>query len=193
MIAEFHNHNFSCAPETVVPSGPSYNDVAFQTCGYTANRVGTTMVNGDDYLATRYGFHSSHLWRNFGILCLFIVAFTLITCWLSEVLEWQPESAGPIEYKKSKGQQPKRGDNGRDEENNPVEVDAKPPSYPGGAGDRSVSLTGSQSSFTWDSLELEVQIGKETRKLLNGVSGYCKPGTMTALVGASGAGKSTRK
>jgi len=193
MIAEFRNTNFNCSPESVVPSGPGYTDVAYQTCAYQANRVGTTLINGDDYLATKYGFHSSHLWRNFGILCLFLVAYTLITCWLSEVMEWQPESAGPIQYKRSRKQPLKKGDNARDEENAPVGDDVSPPAYPGSVNDKLVGpLSGSKSSFTWDNLELHVQVGRETRKLLSGVSGYCKPGTMTALIGTSGAGKSTR-
>lgn len=194
MIAEFHNANFSCSPESVVPSGPGYTDVAYQTCANLANRVGTTLINGDDYLSARYGFHSGNLWRNFGILCLFLIAYTLITCWLSEVMEWQPESAGPIQYKKSRNQAPKKGDNAHDEENAPVGDDVSPPAYPGSSSDTLIGpLSGSKSSFTWDNMELEVQVGKETRKLLSGVSGYCKPGTMTALVGTSGAGKSTRK
>ena len=37
----------------------------------------------------------------------------------------------------------------------------------------------------------QVQIGKETRRLLNDVAGYVKPGAMTALMGSSGAGKTT--
>lgn len=32
---------------------------------------------------------------------------------------------------------------------------------------------------------------KDPRVLLSGVSGYAKPGTMTALMGSSGAGKTT--
>lgn len=32
-----------------------------------------------------------------------------------------------------------------------------------------------------------MQIGKETRRLLNDVSGYVKPGKLTALMGSSGA------
>ena len=194
MIAEFHNSDFACAPEAVVPSGPNYTNVAYQTCGYTANRIGTTAINGDDYLGAKYGFYSSHLWRNFGILCLFLVAYTALTCWLSEVMEWKAESTGPIQYKKSRKDREKGGNNARDEENDPVEVDVNPPAYPGDPNDQQIqSITGTKSSFTWDNLELQVQVGKERRGLLSGVSGYCKPGTMTALVGTSGAGKSTCK
>lgn len=194
MIAEFHNTDFTCAPGSVVPSGPGYSDIAYQTCGYTANRVGTTVINGDDYLSAEYGFYSSHLWRNFGILCLFLVGFTLINCWLSEIMEWQPESAGPIQYAKQKSTKQQKGLNAHDEESAPVEAEVNPPVYPSDTGDQTVQyLSGNKSSFTWDNLELDVQMGKSSKRLLNGISGYCKPGTMTALVGSSGAGKSTRE
>lgn len=192
MIAEFHNTDFTCAPGAVVPSGAGYSDIAYQTCGYTANRVGTTLINGDNYLSAKYGFHGSHLWRNFGILCLFLLGFTLINCWLSETMEWQPESAGPTQYAKQKGTTQQKGQNAQDEESAPVEVEVNPPAYPGNAGDQTVQyLSGNKSSFTWNNLELDVQVGKDLKRLLNGVNGYCKPGTMTALVGSSGAGKST--
>ncbi|KAI9039756.1 putative ABC multidrug transporter [Aspergillus affinis] len=191
MVAEFHNTEFSCAPGSVVPSGPNYTDIAYQTCGYAGSQVGTTVVNGDDYLAVKYGFHVSHVWRNFGILCLFTIVYIAGTCWLSEVMEWEPDSAGPIQHKKSRGQSKSDRKHAGDEESNGL------PTGPEAAAPRTMieksgqTLAGTQSTFTWDNLELNVRIGKETRKLLNRVRGYCKPGTLTALVGASGAGKST--
>lgn len=192
MIGEFHNADFTCAPGSVVPSGPGYSDVAYQTCGYAANRVGTTLINGDNYLSAQYGFHSIHLWRNFGILCLFLIGFTLINCWLNETMDWKPESAGPIQYVKRKGTKQQQGQSAQDEESAPVDVEVNPPTYPGNAGDQTVQyLSGNKSSFSWDNLELDLQVGKDSKRLLDGVSGYCKPGTMTALVGSSGAGKST--
>ena len=194
MAAEFHNANFTCSPESIIPSGPGYTDVAYQTCSYAGSRVGSLVVNGDDYLAAKFGFYNSNVWRDFGILWLFTVVYTGLTCWLSEILEWGLDSAGPIQYKRSQRNQGSRGTKGRDEESNPVQVDPKVPvsseplSLPPNPG-----LTGTTSTFTWDDLDLTIQIGKETRKLLNGVCGYSKPGTLTALVGASGAGKSTCK
>ncbi|KAK1148424.1 hypothetical protein N8T08_009427 [Aspergillus melleus] len=191
MAAEFHNTEFSCAPGSVVPSGSNYTDIAYQTCGYAGSQVGTTVVNGDDYLAAKYGFSFSHVWRNFGILCLFTVVYIAGTCWLSEVMEWEPDSAGPIQHRKSWRQSKSNRKHAADEETNGL------PTGPQAAAPRTMmeksgqTLAGTQSTFTWDNLELNVKIGKETRKLLNGVRGYCKPGTLTALVGASGAGKST--
>ncbi|KAE8403235.1 hypothetical protein BDV37DRAFT_272325 [Aspergillus pseudonomiae] len=193
MAAEFHNTNFTCSPESVVPSGANYTNIAYQTCGYAGSQIGTTVVNGDDYLAAQYGFSFGHVWRNFGILCLFTVVYIACTCWLSEIMEWEPDSAGPIQYKKSRRSSRRTHREGSDEESNPVQRDATMPDSANTSEKPGQAITGTMSTFTWDNLELFVQVGKETRKLLNGVSGYCKPGTLTALVGASGAGKSTRK
>ncbi|GAB1207727.1 hypothetical protein APSETT445_006457 [Aspergillus pseudonomiae] len=193
MAAEFHNTNFTCSPESVVPSGANYTNIAYQTCGYAGSQIGTTVVNGDDYLAAQYGFSFGHVWRNFGILCLFTVVYIACTCWLSEIMEWEPDSAGPIQYKKSRRSSRRTHREGSDEESNPVQRDATMPDSANTGEKPGQAITGTMSTFTWDNLELFVQVGKETRKLLNGVSGYCKPGTLTALVGASGAGKSTRK
>ncbi|KAL4993320.1 ABC-2 type transporter-domain-containing protein [Aspergillus recurvatus] len=190
MAAEFHNTNFTCSPASIVPAGPDYTDIAYQTCAYAGSQIGSTIVNGDDYLAVKYGFYFSHVWRNFGILCLFTVAFVAATCALSEIMEWEPDSVGPVQYKKSR-RQLKTIANADDEENRPVKVDQTAPAPCESAGQSAGALAATKSTFTWDNLELSILVGNEKRKLLDGVSGYCRPGTLTALVGASGAGKST--
>ncbi|TFY82670.1 hypothetical protein EWM64_g1346 [Hericium alpestre] len=48
-----------------------------------------------------------------------------------------------------------------------------------------------RKTFTWEKLDYTVPVPGGTRQLLNGVYGYVKPGTLTALMGASGAGKTT--
>lgn len=53
------------------------------------------------------------------------------------------------------------------------------------------SITGSEAIFTWKDVEYTVPYLGGEKKLLNKVSGYAKPGIMTALMGASGAGKTT--
>ncbi|CAI7642126.1 unnamed protein product [Penicillium crustosum] len=190
MAAEFHNINFTCAAASIIPSGSEYTDLAYQTCAYAGSQVGSTVVNGDDYLAVKYGFYYSNVWRNFGILCLFTVVFIGMTCWLSEVLEWELDSAGPIQYKSSRKLLKREKKVQPDEEKSPVSVDtAAPPA--GYETKHDQTLTATESTFSWSDLELNVKIGKETRKILDGVCGYCKPGSLTALVGASGAGKST--
>lgn len=191
MAAEFHNVNFTCATGSIVPAGPSYTDIAYQTCAYTGSQIGSTVVNGDDYLAAQFGFSYSHVWRNFGILCLFTIAFVGLTCWLSEVMEWELAGAGPIQYKTSCHLLKRKNKACSDEENSPVPIGAGLPRAESSMGPHGQPLSATISTFTWSDLELEVQIGKETRKLLDSVWGYCRPGSLTALVGASGAGKST--
>ena len=45
--------------------------------------------------------------------------------------------------------------------------------------------------FTWRDVTLDIKIKGEPRRLLDGISGWVKPGTLTALMGTSGAGKTT--
>jgi len=52
-------------------------------------------------------------------------------------------------------------------------------------------LRAPQDIFTWRNVCCDVLIKGETRRLLSNVSGYVKPGTLTALMGESGAGKTT--
>lgn len=46
-------------------------------------------------------------------------------------------------------------------------------------------------TFTWEKVDYTVPVPGGTRRLLHNVYGYVKPGTMTALMGSSGAGKTT--
>src|SRR5579863_7918389 len=45
--------------------------------------------------------------------------------------------------------------------------------------------------FTWEGVNYHVPVSHGTRQLLNNIYGYVRPGTLTALMGASGAGKTT--
>ena len=46
-------------------------------------------------------------------------------------------------------------------------------------------------TFTWEGINYHVPVPGGTKRLLHDVFGYVKPGTLTALMGASGAGKTT--
>ena len=45
--------------------------------------------------------------------------------------------------------------------------------------------------FTWRDVVYDIEIKGEPRRLLDHISGWVKPGTLTALMGTSGAGKTT--
>lgn len=48
-----------------------------------------------------------------------------------------------------------------------------------------------RKTFTWEGINYHVPVPGGQRRLLHDVHGYVKPGTLTALMGASGAGKTT--
>ena len=48
-----------------------------------------------------------------------------------------------------------------------------------------------KKTFTWEKLNYDVPTPQGQLRLLHDVYGYVKPGTLTALMGASGAGKTT--
>lgn len=47
------------------------------------------------------------------------------------------------------------------------------------------------SSFTFSDVSYHVSVNSESRQLLSSISGYVRPGQLTALMGVSGAGKTT--
>jgi ATP-binding cassette subfamily G (WHITE) protein 2 (PDR) len=59
-----------------------------------------------------------------------------------------------------------------------------------GAGDVS-AIEEQKGIFTWRDVVYDIEIKGEPRRLLDHVSGFVKPGSMTALMGVSGAGKTT--
>jgi ATP-binding cassette subfamily G (WHITE) protein 2 (PDR) len=76
-------------------------------------------------------------------------------------------------------------------------ADAQPNSLAGGAARNNTQTRGNEtirlqkSVFTWLDVVYDIQIKDEPRRLLDHVSGWVKPGTLTALMGVSGAGKTT--
>ena len=58
-------------------------------------------------------------------------------------------------------------------------------------GDKVNALPPQKDIFTWRNVVYDISIKGEPRRLLDNVSGWVKPGTLTALMGVSGAGKTT--
>ena len=56
---------------------------------------------------------------------------------------------------------------------------------------RETKNSADDSTFTWKDLTYTVKAEGGDKNLLNNVYGYCKAGTLTALMGSSGAGKTT--
>ncbi|CAH7667578.1 hypothetical protein PPACK8108_LOCUS1985 [Phakopsora pachyrhizi] len=54
-----------------------------------------------------------------------------------------------------------------------------------------LGLISTKKPFTWQALTYHVPVPGGQKRLLSDIYGYVKPGTFTALMGASGAGKTT--
>lgn len=193
---EFSNQVLECAPGLTVPSGPGYDNPAYQGCATTGSRMGSLNVTGSDYLSTSFAYTRSHLWRNFGVLIAFTVLYILVTAFATELLDFTTSGGGALEYKKSKSS--KRVVSAAAAPND-VEKAANAPSTSSSSealgtnekGEVLNQISGSDSIFTWENVEYTVPYLGGERKLLNKVNGYAKPGVMVALMGASGAGKTT--
>ncbi|KAG8863780.1 hypothetical protein FRB96_007617 [Tulasnella sp. 330] len=190
MSNEFTGQSFECVPPSLVPYGEGYTG-ANAGCAVKGAGVGVTTISGTDYLATALNLHHSHLWRNFGI----IVAMWIFFVGLCMVGTERQKAAGSTQnyllYKRGGGDKyiqkaALHGNEPRDEE------EAHEAHAVGKSGRQSNGDVHTSSSvFTWRNLSYSIPVGGKQRVLLNNVQGWCKPGTMTALMGASGAGKTT--
>ena len=84
---------------------------------------------------------------------------------------------------------------GKRKDEEAVAIDEKPAASIDATGEKQAeqvkALPAQKDVFTWRDVTLDIKIKGEPRRLLDGISGWVKPGTLTALMGTSGAGKTT--
>ncbi|GMM37873.1 ATP-binding cassette multidrug transporter [Saccharomycopsis crataegensis] len=188
---EFHDRDFDCAQ--YVPSGNGYPKSGENViCTPVSSKPGQTFVNGDAYINSLFHYFWAHRWRNWGIVVGFAVFFLgvyLLLCEYSrasmqkgEILLFQKKS-----LKKSKTQKIKD-----DIEAGPIEkIRIEDEAAEKVSSSDSSSKKSHKNVFHWKDLTYQVKIKSEDRVILDHVAGFVKPGTVTALMGASGAGKTT--
>jgi ATP-binding cassette subfamily G (WHITE) protein 2 (SNQ2) len=190
MAAEFTGMSFGCDQSRRVPRGPLYQDAPV-TCAIPGAEPGEMVVDGGQYLLSYYGFTYSHVWRNVGIILGMSFGYILVTMYFLEHFDWSSGASGASGIERI-GKQRRQRAEGRDPENQATRT----PCTNLDASDAAVEpprISSTDSSFTWRNIHYIIPYGNSEKTLLQDVSGYCKPGELTALVGASGAGKSTRR
>ncbi|KAI9146718.1 ATPase [Paramyrothecium foliicola] len=185
MLNEFTGRSFPCA--SFVPQGEDYSFVAGsqRICSVAGSLSGESLVQGTVYLDVAYGYVNSHKWRNLGIMIAFMLVFFLCHLVATEYVASE-RSRGEVLVFTRKAIAQRQKNPGKDTESTSFRQVVAAQSDNGPA-----SIESQQSIFHWSNVCYDVNVGKETRRILDHVDGWVKPGTLTALMGVSGAGKTT--
>ncbi|KAL1762505.1 ABC-2 type transporter-domain-containing protein [Schizophyllum commune] len=195
MENEFMRISMSCDGNYIVPRNPPGENIypdglgPNQACTLYGSNGGQDHISGEAYIDAGYDIHSADLWRrNLLVLLGFLVLFQVTQV---VALDYFPRygvaistsvyaRTGKEEEKLNAVQQERKANRNASKEKT----------------DSSASSTKEvarpyRKTFTWERLNYTVPVPGGTRRLLHDVYGYVKPGTLTALMGASGAGKTT--
>jgi ATP-binding cassette subfamily G (WHITE) protein 2 (PDR) len=181
MINEFHGREFPCAD--FVPSGGAYQGITAdeRVCSAIGSTPGSPVVQGNAHIQSSYGFSHEHKWRNFGLLLVFIVGLLMAHLIASELVTSERSKGEILVYLRDKDARAARKQlNADDESGSPT-----PPRTGAISGtfDAKTAQPSKQTSvFHWENVCFDVKIKTETRRILNHVDGWVKPGTLTALM-----------
>ncbi|KAI5467615.1 ABC-2 type transporter-domain-containing protein [Mariannaea sp. PMI_226] len=187
MINEFSHKAFPCS--AFVPQGPEYESAPglSRTCAIQGSVPGQDFVEGSAYLSSTYGYKDSHKWPYFLVVIAFGVLFMVLHLISTEYVTSERSKGEVLVFtRKALKKLSKKLLN--DEES------ASPQMAQRASMEKSGDAAGveKQSSvFHWRNVCYDVTIKGEDRRILDHVDGWVKPGTLTALMGASGAGKTT--
>lgn len=182
MVNEFSRLTMVCTQDSLIPSGPGYDDIAHQACTLAGGEPGSDIIPGSSYLATTFSYYKGDLWRNFGIMLALIIGFLGTNLYFGETLQFNAGGKTVTFFQKENDERKNlnKALEDRKAKRQTKTVDT----------DTNLEIS-SKSVLTWENISYEVPVPSGTRRLLNSVYGYVQPGKLTALMGASGAGKTT--
>lgn len=196
MENEFMRIELTCDGNSVIPRN-GFGLVKYppdlgpnQACTLFGAQGGSNIISGSAYISAGFALDTRDLWRrNFSVLIGFFILFQ-ITQILA--LEFYPQYGLDLainifakedkETKKLNAElREKKEQKDRGQEKGAIvptkTVQKESPQH--------------RKTFTWENLNYHVPSANGPLRLLHDVQGYVKPGTLTALMGASGAGKTT--
>ncbi|KAJ5093924.1 CDR ABC transporter [Penicillium angulare] len=193
MANEFHDLAIKCEAPYLVPTGPNARS-GHQTCALQGSIPNQVTVQGSDYIKTAYTYSRAHLWRNLGILLAWFIFFVLLTMIGMEIQK--PNKGGSSVTVFKRGEVSKSVEDVVERVGPPIDEETgKEAPSPGSREEESSGevqkLARNTSVLTWQNVNYTIPYKRGRRTLLQNVSGYVKPGRLTALMGASSAGKTT--
>ncbi|KAH8816616.1 ATP-binding cassette transporter [Xylogone sp. PMI_703] len=192
MVNEYHHRRFPCVQ--FIPAGPPYVNATGleRTCITPGALPGADFVDGDIYVGADYRYHYSHIWRNLGILFVFMVFFAAIALLLSEYVSFDRAKGEVLVFRR--GHHKMTLERVTDEESQQI----RPGIQQNSPGEDQMEESNSNarlqcqtSIFHWEDVCYNIWIKGKRRTILDHVDGWVKPGTLTALMGVTGAGKTT--
>lgn len=192
MINEFSGRRFPCSE--YVPGGPLYENapLSSKVCSQKGAVAGQDFIDGDAYINTTFRYYKEHLWRNFGILCGFFVAFLIAYIVSSEYIRAQPSKGEILVF--PRGKIPAFAKKVRQDDDPEEATQGEKQEVVGEAQDlavQSAALAKQTAIFHWENVCYDIRIKGSPRRILDSVDGWVKPGTLTALMGVTGAGKTS--
>lgn len=179
MANEFVGLKLKCVSPDYIPFGNGYSDSASQYRGCSV--IGSDeegIIDGETYIREQYNYSVHHIWRGFGIIVGFWAFFIFLTALGFEMHNSHGGSSVILYKRGSEKNRVQDEENGRQGQYSEKDSGA-------------LSQSAKQSTFTWHDLDYHVPFHGETKQLLDKVFGYVKPGNLVALMGSSGAGKTT--
>jgi hypothetical protein len=172
---EFHNHDFNCTAERIVPPYAQEANGDF-VCAVRGSVPNQLFVSGDAYIGTNYDYFYKHIWRNLGILYTFLVFFVILYLVISERNVALPISTDGLIFRREHSQK------------DVAESKIEPPSTTQSSADG--LAVGKQPrldlvhtrTFSWSNVCYDIQTNGEVKTLVDHISGWVKPGTLTALM-----------
>ncbi|KAJ4293655.1 ATP-binding cassette transporter snq2 [Kalmusia sp. IMI 367209] len=184
MMNEFGRLDLTCAGTSLIPNGPSYDNINAQVCTLPGSQAGSTLVSGTDYIRIGFSYLTGDLWRNWGITVVLIVGFLTANVFLGEYIKWGAGGRTVTFFVKEDKELKTLNERLREKRDKRNRKEADTDASSG------LNIT-SKAVLTWEDLCYDVPVPSGELRLLNNIFGYVKPGQLTALMGASGAGKTT--
>lgn len=176
-LNEFAGRNFTCS--TFIPTGSGYENVGAneRVCNTVGSVPGQDFVSGTDYVRISFGFINSRRWRNFGVLIVFAILFMGMHLVATEYVSSERSKGEVLVFTRKALKNTRKPPNDSE-----VGIDSPPVQSTVDDSAGQTDMERQASVFHWKDACYEIKIESETRKILDHVDGWVKPGTLTALM-----------